>query len=86
MENFLYNTSKVLCHNLVLYELEDVLEVLSMFMLKNFLDRFVFLWGREQGCKMFNEITPEFYYYLKDLKHVYYVCHGYFMGRKIKHY
>ncbi len=53
---------------------------------KKKLDRFVFLWRHEQGCKMFNEITPESYYYLKDLKHVYYVCHGYFMGRKIKHY
>jgi hypothetical protein len=67
---------------LVLYELEDVLELLSMFMLESFLDQFVFLWGHEQGCKMSNEISPKPYYYLKDLKHVYYVCHGLFYGKE----
>jgi hypothetical protein len=53
-----------------------------MFMLESFLDQFVFLWGHEQGCKMSNEISPKPYYYLKDLKHVYYVCHGLFYGKE----
>jgi hypothetical protein len=52
-------------------KLEDVLEILPMLMFDNFMDWFVFIWGREQCSKMFSEI----YYYLKDLKHVYYNYH-----------
>jgi len=31
---------------------------------------------------MFGEISPRSYYYLKDLKHVYYACHGKDYGKK----
>jgi hypothetical protein len=61
---------------------EDVLEVLPMLMLESFLDQFVFIWGREQCYKTFGEISPESHCYLKDLKHVYYVCHGKDYGKE----
>jgi hypothetical protein len=61
---------------------EDVLEVLPMLMLESFLDQFVFIWGREQCSKTFGEISPESHCYLKDLKHVYYVCHGKDYGKE----
>jgi hypothetical protein len=57
-------------------KLEDVLEVLSMFMPKNFMDWFVFIWGHEQCSKIVGQISPGFHYYLKDLKCVYDGCHG----------
>jgi hypothetical protein len=63
-------------------KLGDVLEVLPTFMPKSFLDWFVFIWGCEQCFKMFSEISPRSYYYLKDLKRVYYVCHGKDYGKE----
>jgi hypothetical protein len=45
-----------------------------MLMLEKFLDWFVFIWAHEQCSKTFSIISPGSYYYLKDLKHVYYVC------------
>ncbi len=57
-------------------KLEDVLEVLPMLMPESFLDWFVFICGHEQCSKTFGEISPKSYYYLKDLKRVYYACHG----------
>jgi hypothetical protein len=30
---------------------------------------------------MSSEITPKSYYYIKDLKHMYYACHGLFYGK-----
>jgi hypothetical protein len=57
-------------------KLEDVMEVLPMLMPKNFMDRFVFIWGREQCSKTVGQISLGSYYYLKDLKHIYYGCHG----------
>ncbi len=56
-------------------KLEDVLEVLPMFMLESFLDQFIFIWGCEQCSKTSSEISFGSYYYLKDLKRVYYACH-----------
>jgi hypothetical protein len=63
-------------------KLEDVLEVLPMFMLESFLDQFVFIWGREQCSKTSGEVSPSTHYYLKDLKRVYYVCHGKDYGKE----
>jgi hypothetical protein len=57
-------------------KLEDVLEVLPMLMLEKFMDEFVFIWGCEQCLKTSSQITPRSYYYIKDLKHVYYACCG----------
>jgi hypothetical protein len=55
-------------------KLEDVLEVLPMLMPESFLNWFVFIWGCEQCSKTFIEISLGSYYYLKDLKLVYYAC------------
>jgi len=60
---------------------EDVLEVLPMLMPKSFL-WFIFIWGHEQCSKMFSEISHGSHYYLKDLKHVYYACHGKDYGKE----
>ncbi len=49
---------------------------------QSFLDRFVFFWGCEQCSKMFGEISHVSHYYLKDLKCVYYVCHGKDYGKE----
>jgi hypothetical protein len=63
-------------------KLEDVLEVLPMLMPESFLDQFPFIWGHEQCSKRFDEISPRSHYYLKDLKHVYYVCCGKDYGKE----
>ncbi len=63
-------------------KLEDVLEVFPMLMPKSFLYQFIFIWGREQYSKMFGEISLGSHYYLKDLKHVYYVFHGKDYGKE----
>jgi hypothetical protein len=55
-------------------KLEDVLEVLPMLILEFFLEQFVFIWGHEQCSKMFGQIYPRSYYYLKDLKRMHYNC------------
>ncbi len=49
-------------------KLGDVVEVLPMFVHENFLDWFIFIWGREQCFKMSSEIFPRSHDYLKDLK------------------
>jgi hypothetical protein len=63
-------------------KLENVLEVLPMFMFKNFLNQFVFIWGCEQCSKMFGEISLESHYYIKDLKCMHYACHGLPYGKE----
>ncbi len=63
-------------------KLEDVMEVLPMLMPKNFMDRFAFIWGREQRSKMVGQISLGSHYYLKDLKHIYYGCRGLPYGTK----
>jgi hypothetical protein len=55
---------------------KDVLEVFLMLMLENFMDWFIFIWGREQYSKMFSQISPRSHYYLKDLKCIYYGYYG----------
>jgi hypothetical protein len=42
----------------------------------------MFIWGCEQCSKTFVEISLGFYYYLKDLKHVYYACCGLPYGKE----
>jgi hypothetical protein len=54
-------------------KLEDVLEVFPMVMPKNFIDQFIFIWGCEQCFKMVGQISLESHYYLKDMKHVYWL-------------
>jgi hypothetical protein len=51
---------------------EDVLEVLHMLILETFLEWFVFIWGHKQCSKRSSQNCPRSYYYLKDLKRVYY--------------
>jgi hypothetical protein len=63
-------------------KLENVLEVLPLFMPKSFLDQFVFIWGCEQCSKTFGEISPKSHYYVKDLKHVYSACGGKDYGKE----
>jgi hypothetical protein len=63
-------------------KLEDVVKVLPMLMLENFMDRFVFLRGCEQCSKMAGQISLESHYYLKDLKRVYYGCCGLPYGKQ----
>jgi hypothetical protein len=57
-------------------KLEDVLEVLPMFIPETFLEWFVFIWGCEQCSKTSSQISPWSYYYLKDLKIVFNSCRG----------
>ncbi len=63
-------------------KLEDVLEVLPMFMPKKFVDWFLFIWGREQCSKTIGQISPGSHYCLKDLKCVYDGCCGLPDGRE----
>jgi hypothetical protein len=63
-------------------KLEDVLKVFPMLISDMFLDQFVFIWGHEQCLKTYSQISPRFYYYLMDLKHVYYGCHGLFYEKE----
>jgi hypothetical protein len=58
-------------------KLEDVLGVLPMFMLENFVDQFNFIWGCEQCSKTVGQISLGSHYYLKDLKRIYDGCHGF---------
>jgi hypothetical protein len=41
-------------------KLEGVLEVFPMFIPKTFLERFVFIWGREQCSNMSSQNFPKF--------------------------
>ncbi len=63
-------------------KLEDVLEVLPMLMLDNFVDNFFFIWGHEQCSKMSSKISLGSHYYLKDFKCVYYGCHKLSYGKE----
>ncbi len=65
---------------------EDVLEVLPMFMLENFLDCFVFIWGHEQCSKTFGEISSRSHYYFKIWNVYIMLTMGKIMERRIKHY
>ncbi len=53
---------------------EDVLEVLPMLMPKKFVNEFIFIWKSKQCLKTFGQITLGSYYYIKNLKRVYYAC------------
>jgi hypothetical protein len=47
-----------------------------------FVDQFIFIWGWKQCSKTFGQISPRFYYYLKDWKRVYYGCCGLPYGKE----
>jgi hypothetical protein len=53
-----------------------------MFILETFLEQFVFIWGHEQCSNISNQISLGSYYYLNDLKIVYYNCHGLPYGKE----
>jgi len=77
VEHFLSNAFKRFYIVIWYYmKLEDVLEVLPMLMPEKFLNEFIFIWGHEQCSKTSYEITLVSYYYIKDLKCVYYACRG----------
>jgi hypothetical protein len=61
---------------------EDVLKVLPMFMLEDFVNQFVFIWGYEQCSKMIGQISLGSHYYLKNLNCVYYGCRGLPYGKE----
>jgi hypothetical protein len=63
-------------------KLEDVLKVHPMFILENFLERFTFIWGHEHCSKTFDQISHGSYYYLKDLKIMYYNRRGLPYGKE----
>ncbi len=67
---------------MVLYETWRCIRSFFHAHVQSFLDRFVFFWGCEQCSKMFSKISPGFHYYLKDLKCVYYACHGKDYGKE----
>ncbi len=55
-EHLFFNTLKYFyIVNWFYVKLEDVLEVLAMFIPENFLDQFVFIWGCEQCSKTFGD-------------------------------
>jgi hypothetical protein len=68
--------------NLVLYDVEDVLEVFPMLIPETILEWFVFIWGCEQCFKMSGQISHESHYYLKDLIWMYYACLGLPYGKE----
>jgi hypothetical protein len=55
---------------------EDVLEVLIILMQNKFVNEFIFFWKSKQCLKTFGQIISGSYYYIGDLKCVYYACHG----------
>ncbi len=63
-------------------KLEYVLEVLPMLIPHMIVDQFVFIWGCEQCSKTSGQISPWSYYYLNNLKHVYYGCCGLPYGKE----
>jgi hypothetical protein len=54
--------------------IEDVMEVLTLLLLLDFIDQFVFIWGHEQCSITSGQLTVGNYYCLKDLSHVYFAC------------
>jgi hypothetical protein len=52
--------------------IEDVLEVLTLLLLQDFIDQFVFIWGHEQCSMKSCQLTTKNYYCFKDLSHVYF--------------
>ncbi len=83
VENFLHKSFQKF--HIIIWsrmKLGDVLEVLPMLMLESFLDRFILIWGHEECSKMSSEISPDYHYYFKYLKCVYYACRGKYYGKE----
>jgi hypothetical protein len=62
--------------------LEDVMEVLTLLLLQDFIDQFVFIWGHEQYVMTLSQFIVGNYYCLKDLNHVYFACQGLPYGKE----
>ncbi len=56
--------------------IDDVMEVLTLLLQQDFIDQFVFIWGREQCSMRLSQFIVGNYYCLKDLSCVYFVCRG----------
>jgi hypothetical protein len=65
-----------------LYEVGGCAKSFSHAHPSNFLGMVCFHLGTEQCSKMFGQISPRSYYYLKDLKIVNYNCHGLPYGKE----
>jgi hypothetical protein len=52
--------------------IEDVMEVLTLLLMQDFIDQFVFIWGHEQCSITLGQLTIRNYYCLKDLSRVYF--------------
>jgi hypothetical protein len=62
--------------------LEDVMEILPILMPQVFIYQFFFIWGHEQCYMTSNQLKVRTYYYLKDLRRVYFTCLGLPYGKK----
>ncbi len=62
--------------------LEDVIEILPILIPQVFVDQFFFIWGHEQCSMTSNQLKVGTYYYLKDLKCVYFTCQGLPYGKE----
>jgi hypothetical protein len=51
--------------------LEGIHELLPLLMLRQFICKFVFVWGKERCSQMLGRITPTLIYYFKDLNIMY---------------
>ncbi len=58
------------------------MEILPMLMPQIFVHQFLFNWWHEQCSMMSRQLTTNTYYYLKDLKHVYFTCWGLLYGKE----
>ncbi len=62
--------------------LEDVMEIRPILMPQVFIDQFFFIWGQQQCSMTSNQLKVGTYYYLKDLRHVYFTCWGLPYGKE----
>jgi hypothetical protein len=62
--------------------IEDVMEVFALLLPQDFIDQFVFIWGREQCLMTLGQLTTGNYYCLKDLSRVYFACRGLPYGKE----
>jgi len=64
--------------------IEDVMEVFTLLLLQDFIDQFVFIWGREQCSMASSQFMTENYYCFKDLSCVILLVKDYPMGKNTK--
>jgi len=46
--------------------IEDIMEVLTLLLLQNFIDQFVFIWGHEKCCMTLSQFNTGICYCLKN--------------------